>query len=208
MPASRFAGMSCATRSPVAAGHRARSVLGKPIGIFGAVVPAIALEARRQAGRRDLAELFGVGILGGIGFTMSLFIGMLAFAGPGRAAEIRIGVLARAPRLRARGLPRPSRRHAAAGALATSTLPSCEAMLRIDGSGKVHGRRVSRGFPWRLRASGLACRAAFMFDHAPLVILLRQLVPLDRQRPAGCRMLPVPIAQKVEACVVDVVELD
>ena len=39
-------------------------------------------------------QIFGVAILGGIGFTMSLFIGMLAFAGPGHAAEIRIGVLA------------------------------------------------------------------------------------------------------------------
>jgi NhaA family Na+:H+ antiporter len=41
-----------------------------------------------------MAQLFGVAILGGIGFTMSLFIGMLAFADPERAAEIRIGVLA------------------------------------------------------------------------------------------------------------------
>ena len=32
-------------------------------------------------------------MLGGIGFTMSLFIGMLAFTDAERAAEIRIGVL-------------------------------------------------------------------------------------------------------------------
>jgi NhaA family Na+:H+ antiporter len=32
-------------------------------------------------------------MLGGIGFTMSLFIGMLAFPGPEHAADIRIGVL-------------------------------------------------------------------------------------------------------------------
>jgi NhaA family Na+:H+ antiporter len=38
-------------------------------------------------------QIFGVAILGGIGFTMSLFIGMLAFTDATRAAEIRIGVL-------------------------------------------------------------------------------------------------------------------
>ena len=33
-------------------------------------------------------------MLGGIGFTMSLFIGTLAFADPERAVEVRAGVLA------------------------------------------------------------------------------------------------------------------
>jgi NhaA family Na+:H+ antiporter len=67
--------------------------LGKPIGIFAFSLGAIRL---RLAGKPDgatWAQLFGVAILGGIGFTMSLFIGMLAFVDPERAAEIRIGVL-------------------------------------------------------------------------------------------------------------------
>ena len=38
-------------------------------------------------------QLFGAAVLGGIGFTMSLFIGMLAFPDPAFATELRIGVL-------------------------------------------------------------------------------------------------------------------
>jgi NhaA family Na+:H+ antiporter len=39
-------------------------------------------------------QLFGTAILGGIGFTMSLFIGMLAFPDPQTSADVRLGVLA------------------------------------------------------------------------------------------------------------------
>jgi NhaA family Na+:H+ antiporter len=39
-------------------------------------------------------QLYGVAVLGGIGFTMSLFIGTLAFAGPEQGAAVRLGVLA------------------------------------------------------------------------------------------------------------------
>jgi len=39
-------------------------------------------------------RLYGVAILGGIGFTMSLFIGTLAFDDAAHHAQVRLGVLA------------------------------------------------------------------------------------------------------------------
>ena len=67
---------------------------GKQAGIFGAVRLSVRLGwARRPAGATWL-QVYGVALLCGIGFTMSLFIGALAF--PGRAAlaeEARIGIL-------------------------------------------------------------------------------------------------------------------
>ena len=67
--------------------------LGKPIGIFACSFAAIRLKLAGKPEGATWPQLFGVAILGGIGFTMSLFIGMLAFTGPERAADIRIGVL-------------------------------------------------------------------------------------------------------------------
>ncbi len=67
--------------------------LGKPIGIFGFSFAAIKMKLAQKPDGATWPQLFGVSILGGIGFTMSLFIGMLAFVDADRAAEIRIGVL-------------------------------------------------------------------------------------------------------------------
>jgi Na+:H+ antiporter, NhaA family len=38
-------------------------------------------------------HMVGVGCLAGIGFTMSLFIGGLAFDGPGLQVSVRVGVV-------------------------------------------------------------------------------------------------------------------
>lgn len=67
--------------------------LGKPIGIFLFSRIAIALGIAGRPEGATWAQLFGVSVLGGIGFTMSLFIGTLAFTDPILAAEVRIGVL-------------------------------------------------------------------------------------------------------------------
>lgn len=67
--------------------------IGKPIGIFSFSLAAIGLKVAGKPEGSTWPQVFGVAILGGIGFTMSLFIGMLAFVDAERAAEIRIGVL-------------------------------------------------------------------------------------------------------------------
>lgn len=67
--------------------------VGKPIGVAAASALAIGLRVGRMPGGTTWAQLLGAGLLAGIGFTMSLFIGNLAFPGPEHAADIRIGVL-------------------------------------------------------------------------------------------------------------------
>jgi NhaA family Na+:H+ antiporter len=68
-------------------------LVGKPIGVFLFSWLAIALGAGSRPEGSSWLQLFGVAVLAGIGFTMSLFIGMLAFPEPQYAADIRIGVL-------------------------------------------------------------------------------------------------------------------
>jgi len=67
--------------------------VGKPFGIYGAVRIAVATGLGKMPHGTSQMQLFGTAILGGIGFTMSLFIGMLAFPDPDSSAEVRVGVL-------------------------------------------------------------------------------------------------------------------
>jgi NhaA family Na+:H+ antiporter len=68
--------------------------ISKPLGILGATAIAVASGLAPRPEGASWAQLLGIGMLGGIGFTMSLFIGMLAFSGPTHAAQLRLGVLA------------------------------------------------------------------------------------------------------------------
>ncbi len=69
-------------------------VLGKAAGISGAVWLAIRTGAGRLPDGATWSQLVAVAVIAGIGFTMSLFIGMLAFPDPALAAPLRAGVLA------------------------------------------------------------------------------------------------------------------
>lgn len=69
-------------------------VLGKPIGIVGAAVGMRALGLSRFPQGMNMRAMIGMGMLCGIGFTMSLFVSSLAFAQqPLQYTESVLGVL-------------------------------------------------------------------------------------------------------------------
>ncbi len=70
--------------------------VGKQLGVFGCVAAAVRLGWCRLPSGVNWLHVYGVALLTGIGFTMSLFIGTLAFGGATEtayAAEVRIGVI-------------------------------------------------------------------------------------------------------------------
>ena len=69
--------------------------IGKQLGIFGAIWMSVRLGFVPRPLGASWRQLYGAAILCGIGFTMSLFIGALAFPGDiARIDEARIGTLA------------------------------------------------------------------------------------------------------------------
>lgn len=69
--------------------------VGKQIGVFGFAWIAIWTGLADLPARATWLQLYGISLLCGIGFTMSLFIGLLAFPGsPGFQDQTKIGVLA------------------------------------------------------------------------------------------------------------------
>ncbi len=90
-----LAGFSLATvMQSVPLGITAGLVLGKPIGIVAAVVAGVALGAAKLPEQATWVHVIGVACLAGIGFTMSLFIGTLAFNSPEQIDAVRVGVIA------------------------------------------------------------------------------------------------------------------
>ncbi len=67
--------------------------IGKQIGVFGAVWLTIKAGLARRPEGAGWVHIYGLSLLAGIGFTMSLFIGMLSFSDPQHAAGVRIGVM-------------------------------------------------------------------------------------------------------------------
>jgi NhaA family Na+:H+ antiporter len=68
--------------------------LGKQVGIFGAIVLADKTGFARRPAGASWIQLWGVSLLCGIGFTMSLFVAALAFpAAPELVEEAKLGVL-------------------------------------------------------------------------------------------------------------------
>ena len=67
--------------------------LGKQLGIFGSVWLAVKLKLAARPKDASWTQIYGVALLCGIGFTMSLFIGGLAFTDAAQADAVKIGVL-------------------------------------------------------------------------------------------------------------------
>ena len=69
-------------------------IIGKPIGIFGFTYLATKLNIIKKPDNISWAEVIAVGFLGGIGFTMSIFITHLAFLDENIIAAVKLGVFA------------------------------------------------------------------------------------------------------------------
>ena len=81
--------------TPVPLGILLGLFVGKQIGVFLFSIVSIKLKIAQMPNNSNWISLYGVGILTGIGFTMSLFIGNLAFADNTQYMDgVKIGVLA------------------------------------------------------------------------------------------------------------------
>ncbi|HEY8194385.1 MAG TPA: Na+/H+ antiporter NhaA [Hyphomicrobium sp.] len=80
--------------SPIPLGIALGLIVGKPLGIYGFARVAIGSGLGAKPDGATHMQLFGTAILGGIGFTMSLFIGMLAFPDIQTSYDVKLGVLA------------------------------------------------------------------------------------------------------------------
>jgi len=78
---------------PVTLGIAGGLFLGKQIGVLGVAAIGAVLGILKLPQGATWPQMYGVALLTGIGFTMSLFIGTLAFTAPEAAAPLRLGVL-------------------------------------------------------------------------------------------------------------------
>ncbi len=80
---------------PVPLGIALGLFIGKQVGVFGFSWLAIKLGLARMPSGVNMMQLYGAALLCGIGFTMSLFIGSLAFeqGGPDYQVDDRLGIL-------------------------------------------------------------------------------------------------------------------
>jgi Na+:H+ antiporter, NhaA family len=101
--------------SPLGLGIIGGLFLGKQIGVLAAVFLARQAKVGALPARASWRHIYGVAALCGIGFTMSLFIGLLAFTGPEKEAVLKLAVLV------------GSLLSALAGALILMTTPSAKA---------------------------------------------------------------------------------
>ena len=82
-----------ALRDPVTLGIAAGLFLGKQAGVFGSLRLLVGLGLAQRPAGATWGQVYGMAVLCGIGFTMSLFIGALAFTEGGQETAVKLGVL-------------------------------------------------------------------------------------------------------------------
>lgn len=89
-----FSSISTTIVEPVSLGIILGLIFGKVIGIFGVSYVAVKLKIAQLPKDSNLSQVFGVAFLGGIGFTMSIFVADLAFINtPELILQAKIGIL-------------------------------------------------------------------------------------------------------------------
>ncbi|MEH6661303.1 MAG: Na+/H+ antiporter NhaA [Parasphingorhabdus sp.] len=79
--------------APLALGIAAGLVVGKQVGVFGFIYLATRIGLVKRPAGVTWLQLYGLACLTGIGFTMSLFIGNLAFVDPQQIETVKLGVI-------------------------------------------------------------------------------------------------------------------
>jgi NhaA family Na+:H+ antiporter len=90
-----FRSIGTTIMEPVSMGIMAGLILGKVLGIFGIAWLAIKLKIATLPQGSSMSQIFGVAFLGGIGFTMSIFVADLAFMHSQELIfQAKVGILA------------------------------------------------------------------------------------------------------------------
>lgn len=89
-----FAGLSMSIfAEPLTIGIAVGLFLGKLVGVLGTVAVLVKLNLAQLPAQASWGQMTGVALLCGIGFTMSLFIGLLAFNDPAVQDRVKIGIM-------------------------------------------------------------------------------------------------------------------
>ncbi|WOS65292.1 Na+/H+ antiporter NhaA [Sinorhizobium fredii] len=89
-----FAGISPSVLSePLTMGVATGLLFGKLIGVLGTVGVLVKLRIANLPKGANWGQMAGVAALCGVGFTMSIFIGLLAFDDPNILSRVKVGIL-------------------------------------------------------------------------------------------------------------------
>jgi Na+:H+ antiporter, NhaA family len=86
-------GMDELLLKPLGLGIIAGLIVGKPLGIFFSSWLVVKLKLAKLPSKSKWGHLLGIGLLGGIGFTMSIFIALLSFSDEGTRHNAKFAVV-------------------------------------------------------------------------------------------------------------------